>query len=40
MPGDVVEVIEGELTNLHGKVQSVDKDGVYILPNHSELTVN
>ncbi|KAI6170255.1 Transcription elongation factor SPT5 [Aphelenchoides besseyi] len=35
--GDVVEVAEGELTNLRGTVQSVEKDGIVILPDHEEL---
>lgn len=39
MVGDIVEVVEGELSNLQGKVQSVEKDGVVILPDHAELTV-
>lgn len=38
--GDIVEVIEGELTNLRGKVQSVEKDGIVMLPEHADLTVN
>lgn len=37
--GDVIEVVEGELSNLRGKVQSVEKDGIVILPDHAELTV-
>lgn len=39
MAGDVVEVITGELTNLRGKVLSVEKDVVSILPDHAELKV-
>ncbi|KAI6202252.1 Micro-fibrillar-associated protein 1 containing protein [Aphelenchoides besseyi] len=35
--GDVVEVAEGELTNLRGTVQSIEKDGIVILPDHEEL---
>jgi hypothetical protein len=35
----VVEVVEGELSNLRGKVQSVEKDGIVILPDHADLTV-
>ncbi|KAI6242257.1 Transcription elongation factor SPT5 [Aphelenchoides fujianensis] len=35
--GDVVEVIEGELVNLRGAVQSVEKDGIVLLPDHADL---
>lgn len=38
-PGDTVEVMDGELVNLKGKVQSVDGDKVIIMPDHEELTV-
>ena len=37
MPGDNVEVIDGELVNLRGKVQSVDVEKVVILPEHEDL---
>ena len=37
VPGDFVEVCEGELKNLLGKVTSVDGKTVTILPNHEEL---
>ena len=37
--GDVVEVVEGELSNLRGKVQSIEKEGIVILPDHADLTV-
>lgn len=36
-PGDYVEVVEGELVNLRGRVQSVDGDKVVVLPDHEEL---
>ncbi|CAD5219871.1 unnamed protein product [Bursaphelenchus xylophilus] len=39
-PGDWVEVCEGELTNLRGKVVSVDKDEVIISPDHQDLKQN
>ncbi|KAI6197614.1 hypothetical protein M3Y94_01245500 [Aphelenchoides besseyi] len=35
--GDVVKVAEGELTNLRGTVQSVEKDAVIMMPDHEEL---
>lgn len=35
--GDVVEVIGCELANLRGKVQSIEKDTVIILPDHADL---
>lgn len=37
--GDVVEVAEGELINLRGKIQNIERDGVVIVPEHHELTV-
>jgi len=36
-PGDNVEVTEGELLNLQGKITNIDGDIAYIKPNHSEL---
>lgn len=36
-PGDVVEVCEGELKNLQGKITSVEGNQITVLPNHSEL---
>ncbi|CAD5213485.1 unnamed protein product [Bursaphelenchus okinawaensis] len=39
-PGDWVEVCEGELINLRGKVVSVDKDEVVITPDHKDLKQN
>ena len=38
-PGDVVEVIEGDLMNLQGKVISVESDTVTIMPKHEDLKV-
>ena len=40
VPGDVVEVVEGDLTNLQGKVLSVEGDTVTILPRHEDLKVS
>lgn len=39
-PGDNVEVTDGELANLRGRIQSIDGDKVVILPEHEDLTVN
>ncbi|VDK33296.1 unnamed protein product [Anisakis simplex] len=36
-PGDYVEVADGELVNLRGRVQSVDGEKVVVLPDHEEL---
>ncbi|GMT24471.1 hypothetical protein PFISCL1PPCAC_15768 [Pristionchus fissidentatus] len=36
-PGDTVEVTEGELVNLMGKIQSVDGEKIVILPDHQDL---
>ncbi|PVD33727.1 hypothetical protein C0Q70_04987 [Pomacea canaliculata] len=36
-PGDVVEVAEGELINLQGKVIKVDGNKITFLPNHKDL---
>ena len=38
-PGDNVEVIEGELINLQGKVVSVVGNKVVMLPFHEDLKV-
>ncbi len=38
-PGDVVEVVEGDLMNLQGKVISVEMDTVTIMPKHEDLKV-
>ncbi|KAI6195223.1 Transcription elongation factor SPT5 [Aphelenchoides besseyi] len=35
--GDVVEVVEGELTYLRGTVQSIEKGAIVVLPDHEEL---
>ena len=37
VPGDVVEVTEGDLMNLHGKVLSVDGNTITIMPRHEDL---
>uniref|UniRef100_A0A914I9G4 Transcription elongation factor SPT5 n=1 Tax=Globodera rostochiensis TaxID=31243 RepID=A0A914I9G4_GLORO len=37
-PGDNVEVTDGELVNLRGKIQSIDGEKVVILPEHEDLT--
>lgn len=36
-PGDKVEVCEGELTHLQGKILAIDGSRVTIMPNHAEL---
>uniref|UniRef100_A0A0N5AR43 Transcription elongation factor SPT5 n=1 Tax=Syphacia muris TaxID=451379 RepID=A0A0N5AR43_9BILA len=36
-PGDFIEVADGELVNLRGKVQSVDGEKVVVIPDHEEL---
>ena len=38
-PGDMVQVAEGELVNLKGKVLTVDGNTILILPKHEDLTV-
>ena len=38
-PGDNVEVCEGELINLQGKVVSVEGNKVVMLPFHDDLKV-
>ena len=40
VPGDVVEVVEGDLMNLQGKVQGVDGDTITIMPRHEDLKVD
>lgn len=37
-PGDKVEVCEGELMHLQGKVLSVDGNNITVLPSHKDLT--
>ena len=39
-PGDVVEVCEGDLINLQGRVISVEDNTVTIMPKHEELHVS
>lgn len=39
VPGDNIEVMDGELVNLRGKVQSVDGDKIVIMPEHEDLKV-
>ncbi|XP_030848891.1 transcription elongation factor SPT5 [Strongylocentrotus purpuratus] len=36
-PGDNVEVVEGELIHLQGKVKSVDGNTILVLPKHEDL---
>lgn len=37
--GDNIEVSEGELLNLRGKVISVDGDKIVMMPDHEDLKV-
>ena len=39
VPGDVVEVAEGELVHLLGKVITVDGNKVTMIPKHEDLKV-
>jgi len=39
-PGDVVEVREGQLMHLQGKVINVEGDVVTIMPKHDDLKVH
>ena len=39
-PGDVVEVVEGDLKHLTGKVVFLEGDNVTIKPNHKDLQVS
>ena len=39
-PGDVVEVAEGELINLRGKVIRVVGNKVTMIPDHEDLSVS
>ena len=39
LPGDAVEVVEGELKGLEGKVVSVGDDTITIMPRHEDLKV-
>lgn len=36
--GDKVEIRKGDLNNLQGKIVSIEKDEIAVLPYHSELT--
>ena len=38
--GDMVEVSEGELVHLQGKVVKVDGNKITLLPKHEDLPVN
>ena len=38
-PGDNVEVVEGELINLQGKIVSVEGNKIVMLPFHEDLKV-
>ena len=39
VPGDNVEVVEGELKGLEGKVISANEDSITIIPKHEDLRV-
>ena len=39
-PGDVVEVCEGELIHLQGKIIRCDGNKITIMPKHEDLKVN
>jgi len=39
-PGDMVEVAEGELVHLQGKIISIDGNKVTMLPKHEDLKVH
>ena len=39
-PGDVVEVMEGDLKHLTGKVMTIEGDNVTVKPHHKELQVH
>jgi len=38
--GDMVEVAEGELINLQGKIISIDGNKITMLPKHEDLKVD
>ena len=38
--GDMVEVIEGELIHLQGKVVTVDGNTICVMPKHEDLKVS
>lgn len=39
IPGDVVEVCQGELIHLTGVIIGIDGDKIRMMPNHEELKV-
>ena len=39
-PGDIVEVSEGQLMHLQGKVINVEGDVITIMPKHEDLKVH
>ena len=39
-PGDMVEVAEGELVHLQGKIISIDGNKITMLPKHEDLKVS
>lgn len=39
-PGDMVEVAEGELIHLQGKIISIDGNKITMLPKHEDLKVS
>lgn len=40
IPGDVVEVCQGELIHLNGVIIGIDGDKIRMMPNHEELKVS
>jgi transcription elongation factor SPT5 len=38
--GDNVEVCEGELVNLHGKILAIDGNVITVMPRHEDLNVS
>ncbi len=38
-PGDTVEVIDGELIHLQGKILNIDGNTITIMPKHEDLKV-
>lgn len=40
IPGDVVEVCQGELIRLNGVIIGIDGDKIRMMPNHEELKVS
>ena len=38
--GDNVEVYEGELVNLHGKIMAIDGNVITVMPQHEDLNVS